>query len=774
MILKKSIRILVADDDQAILDTYQRILSPSQLEDAELFSDLNTLADSLFGDQGHAPQSTDSALPASFCELVSCRQGNEAVDMVGQALKEKKPFAVAFLDVRMPPGPDGVWTAEQIRTMDPHIELVMVTGYSDFHPGEIMRRVPPVHKLLYMQKPFHTQEITQFAAALGEKWSMGHRLQQAHNNLVKANKELQAEIHVRKRTEQALRRQKAQYRTVLESAPEPMVVCDTEMRVTYLNPAFSRVFGWKPEEIIGEVLEFVPIENLSEEKSMFEKIWQGDTLSGLETFRLTKDGGCVAVSISGAGFFNDQGILQGAVITIQDITERKKNEDKVRFIAYHDALTGLPNRKAFYVHLKEELTKSPWRTIGERRQGKAKRWALLFLDLDKFKYVNDMLGHDAGDELLQVVAMRIRTCLRNSDYLFRLGGDEFTVILNNLRYNSDVAKVIKKIRETVSRKCCIKGHDLHITTSIGISVHPEDGESVETLVKNADMAMYAAKNTREGYRFFTEEMNRTVLERMKMESCLRDALHHDQFMIYYQQLVDKTDRMVGAEVLLRWQHPEMGLISPANFIPLAEETGAIVSIGKWVLHRACQQAKKWYDMGHREFYVSVNLSPRQFKEPDLVETVDQALGASNLPPHSLRLEVTESGIMENPEQATMTMQLIRAKGVRFALDDFGTGYSSLSYLKQFPIDSLKIDHSFIKDALTDKDDQEIIKTIIAMARNLNMDTVAEGVETREQHNFLVHLGCQIIQGYYHGRPVPAEKFEDLLDREDKSPNKKVE
>ncbi len=766
MLSTHKIRVLVADDDHAILDIYQRVLSPPRAEDTTLSADLDALAGALFGNLGDDPQPATPAAPASSYELVRCQQGDAAVDMVTRALEEHRPFAVAFLDVRMPPGPDGVWTAERIRAIDPHIEIVMVTGYSDLHPEDIARRVPPADKLLYIQKPFHPQEITQFAAALGTKWQTEWELRQAHSDLVTANKDLRAEIDVRTRAEEALRKREAQYRTVLESAPDPVVVYDTERQVAYLNSAFSRVFGWTLDEIRGQALEFVSTEHLPEAGSIFEKIRRGETISGVETVRLTKDGGRVEVSISGSGFFDDQGTLQGSVITIQDITDRKKTEEEVRFIAYHDTLTGLPNRKSFYVRLEDELVESDRRTKDERRQGQGQRWALLFLDLDKFKYVNDTLGHDAGDELLQVVATRIRTCLRKSDYLFRLGGDEFTVILNELRHDTDVAKVAEKIREAVSRPCRIKDHDLYVGVSIGISVYPEDGENVETLVKNADMAMYAAKGEGHGYRFFTEEMNMKALERMQMESHLRTALHNDQFIIYYQPLVDKQHQIIGMEALLRWQHPEMGLISPAKFIPLAEETGAIVPIGKWVLHTACQQTKTWHDAGHTGFYVAVNLSTRQFKEPDLVEMVEQALEATGLPPHCLRLEVTESGIMEDPEQAAMKMQLLRAKGIHFAIDDFGTGYSSLSYLKRFPIDTLKIDRSFVMDSLTNQDDQEIIKTIIAMAHSLNMDTVAEGVETEGQHEFLTRQGCQMMQGYYHGRPVSVEKFETMLHTKD--------
>jgi diguanylate cyclase (GGDEF)-like protein len=417
------------------------------------------------------------------------------------------------------------------------------------------------------------------------------------------------------------------------------------------------------------------------------------------------------------------------------------------------------------MRLEDKLVQS-YSQDGEKRRVARHNWALLFLDLDKFKHVNDTLGHDVGDDLLKAVAARLQHCVRKSDYIFRLGGDEFTIILNDLINDADVAKVAQKIQEEVGRPCRIRDNELYITVSIGISVYPNDGEDVETLVKNADMAMYAAKEEGQGYRFFTEGMHRQALERMILESNLRNALHRNQFVLYYQPLVDDRHRIIGMEALLRWQHPELGMISPAKFIPLAEETGDIVPIGKWVLHTACQQARKWYDMGYEELYVAVNLSTRQFKEPDLVDTVEQVLETTGLPQECLKLEITEGGIMENPEQVIAKMKLLRAKGIRFSIDDFGTGYSSLSYLKRFPIDILKIDRSFVTDSPTNKDDQEIIKTIISMARNLNMDTVAEGVETEEQLDFLARQGCHMMQGYYFGRPMPADKFEDMLHTRD--------
>ncbi|MEW6261570.1 MAG: PAS domain S-box protein [Thermodesulfobacteriota bacterium] len=561
----------------------------------------------------------------------------------------------------------------------------------------------------------------------------------------------------RRKSEEALRASEERHRTVLETAPDPVVVRDIAMKVAYLNPAFTRVFGWTLEECLGKELDFIPRENRQEAKALNEMIKQGESFSGIETRRLTKDGRPVEVSISGAVFCDGQGRPQGSVVTLQDITVRKRTEDELRFVAFHDLLTGLPNRKSFYTYLEDIINQS-------RRRNGGKAWALLFLDLDRFKHVNDTLGHDVGDELLKAVSDRIATCLRKSDRIFRLGGDEFTVILTSLTRDLDVAKVAKKIRQTLSQPFKIKGHEIFTSASIGISVYPNDGQEVEVLVKNADMAMYAAKEDREGYRFFTGEMNRKALERMKVESSLRNAVERDEFVLYYQPLVDENDRILGVEALLRWQHPEMGLMLPDRFIPAAEETGAIVPIGEWVLETACRQVRQWHEQGHEHLFVTVNLSPRQFREPELVDTVQRALEVTGLPAQYLKLEITESSVMDDPELAITKMEQLRAKGICFSIDDFGTGYSSLSYLKRFPIDTLKIDRSFVKDSLQNRDDQEIIKTIISMARHLNIKTVAEGVETCGQKEFLCDQGCKVMQGFLFGRPMADSDLIKVLQK----------
>ncbi len=591
-------------------------------------------------------------------------------------------------------------------------------------------------------------------------------LQKYQDNLeiqmAEANEELTREIEARRQTENALRESEEKHRIVLEAAPDPVAVYDMKGKIVYLNPAFTRIFGWTLRESVDRNINFVPKEILPETEIISNKITQGETFTGIESYRLIKEGRNVDVSISCAFFYDSYDNPMGSVLTFQDITERKKTRDEITFIAYNDVLTGLPNRKSFYKRLEEKLYQSQ-RRVGDEN------WALLFLDLDKFKYVNDTLGHDIGDELLKEVAVRLLDCLRKTDHIFRLGGDEFTIILQNLFVDIDVAKVALKIRERVAHPYSIRGNEIHTSVSIGISVYPDDGKEVETLVKNADMAMYVAKEEDEGYRFFTEEMNRKAIERMKMGNSLRKALQKNQFVLHYQPMVDNMNQIIGMEALLRWNHPGMGLMSPKQFIPLAEETGTIVPIGEWVLRSACQQARTWHDMGYDWLYVSVNISTRQFKEKNMVEMVKQTLTDTRFPASCLKLEVTESGIMENPEQAIAKMNILRSRGIRFSIDDFGTGYSSLSYMKRFPIDTLKIDRSFVADSTTNQDDREIIKTIIAMAHTLHIETVAEGVETKEQIDFLRGQGCSMMQGYYFGQPMPPGEFEGILRSGDTAP-----
>jgi diguanylate cyclase (GGDEF)-like protein/PAS domain S-box-containing protein len=453
--------------------------------------------------------------------------------------------------------------------------------------------------------------------------------------------------------------------------------------------------------------------------------------------------------------------------TTQDITDRKQAEAQIRFLAYYDGLTLLPNRVLFMERLDLALSSA-------RRQ--SRMLAILFLDLDRFKRINDTLGHGPGDRLLQSVAERLRRCLRSSDTIVRgdplntndavarLGGDEFIVTLQDINRGEDAAIVARRILEALKEPFRLEDQEVVISASIGISLFPHDGTSVETLLKNADAAMYHAKDLgRSGYQFYDKSMNAAALKRLSLENRLRRALEQKELELYYQPLFDvDAGSIIGAEALIRWRHPDLGLVSPAEFIPLAEETGLILPIGEWVLREACTRMEAWHRAGHKSMLVSVNLSGRQFRDGHLGEVVKRALEISGLDARCLELEITESVLMREAEETIAALRELKALGVRISVDDFGTGYSSLAYLTRFPIDTLKIDQSFVRDLKIDRGDVAITAAILAMGRGLNLTVIAEGVETREQMDLLRRQGCRRMQGYFLGRPVPVQEFERLL------------
>jgi len=433
------------------------------------------------------------------------------------------------------------------------------------------------------------------------------------------------------------------------------------------------------------------------------------------------------------------------------VDEKTKADERIEYLASHDSLTRLPNREMFNALLRHSI---------ETAQRHQRRFAVLFIDLDRFKVINDSLGHQAGDALLVELAGRLKRSLRASDVVARLGGDEFVVILGEAEQASDVERIAHNLLSVLSQPLQVSGHEWETTASIGIAMYPADGLDVQTLTKNADMAMYLAKEDgKNGFRFFTKGTTNLSVESLQLEAALRRALERSQLSLHYQPKIGMAgEGVTGVEALLRWSHPEFGAVSPAQFIPLAEETGLIVSIGRWVLHEACAQAMRWQDRGLHPLSVAVNLSPRQFADEHLLDDIDGALERSGLSPQLLQLEVTESMVMRNVSRAVKVMDAIRNRGVRLAIDDFGTGYSSMSLLKQLPIDTIKVDRSFVRDLPADSEDCAIVQAIISMAKALDLMIVAEGVETAAQQAFLRVLGCDEMQGFLFSRPVVAEEL----------------
>ncbi len=435
--------------------------------------------------------------------------------------------------------------------------------------------------------------------------------------------------------------------------------------------------------------------------------------------------------------------------------EKNRADERIEYLASHDSLTDLPNRETFNGLLREAID------VAQRHDH---RFAVLFIDLDRFKVINDSLGHEAGDLLLLEIANRLRAALRASDVVARLGGDEFVVILDQCGEIDDVQRIATGLLTTLAEPMELAGHECHTTASIGIAMYPANGSDAQTLTKNADMAMYLAKEDgKNGYRFFSKEVKTQSIERLSLESALRRALEREQFSLNYQPKVDiETGQITGVEALLRWTHPDLGNVSPAQFIPLAEETGLIVPIGRWVLNEACAQAMAWQRRGLLPVSMAVNLSPRQFADEHLLQDVDEALAASGMSPVLLQLEVTESMMMRNVGRALKVLDAIQSRGIRLAIDDFGTGYSSMSLMKHFPIDTIKIDRSFVRDLPQDSEDQAIAQAIISMGKALGMTVVAEGVENAEQEAFLRTHGCDEMQGFLISRPLPAPQMAELL------------
>jgi diguanylate cyclase (GGDEF)-like protein/PAS domain S-box-containing protein len=475
----------------------------------------------------------------------------------------------------------------------------------------------------------------------------------------------------------------------------------------------------------------------------------------MEKRYLRKDGSPVWVGLTIACKRDRVGKCLYDISVVEDISVRKGAEERIQYLATHDGLTGLPNRVMFTQLLGLSIETA-------RRYGR--RLAVLFIDLDRFKVINDTLGHEAGDVLLRELGGRLRECLRASDVVARLGGDEFVVLLQEIGDPAQAASVARNILSVVMKPVVILGQECRVTASIGVCLHPDDGQDDQSIMKNADMAMYLAKEEgKNNFQFFTSRMKPHSIERLALETNLRRALELHEFSLHYQAKVNfKSGAITGVEALLRWYNPELGSVSPARFIPLAEETGLIVPIGKWVLRTACAQSVAWQKQGLPPVRMSVNLSMRQMNDEGLVREIEAVLAETGLDPEFLELEVTESTIMHNAERAVRVLTAIKDLGVKLAIDDFGTGYSSLAHLKRFPIDTLKVDRSFIREVPNDAEDKAIAEAIIAMGKTLSLTVVAEGVETPEQQAFLSEKLCDEMQGFYFSTPVAAQDFAELL------------
>ncbi len=607
-------RILVIDDNASIHEDYRKILAGQEA------GKMSAAEAALFGEQRPAVERP------SF-DVDSAMQGRDGVERARQALAEGRPYSVAFVDMRMPPGWDGLETIEHLWAIDPEIQVVVCSAYTDYDWLELLSRLGHSDKLIVVKKPFEPIEILQCASALSRKWANARALKQ----------------HV-------------------------------------------------------ESLELVVT----------------DRTRGLEAANR-----------------------------------------KLRHLASHDALTGLPNR----LLLDDRITQ----TIAQADR-QSHEFALLVIDLDRFKIINDSLGHRAGDELLREVAQRLKSAVRSVDTTARLGGDEFVILLGPPITQSEALAVARRVIQLMEPSMRLLGIDVHISPSIGMAFYPHDGRTVDTLLAHADAAMYTAKERgRNNVQCYAEGMSAGTQDRVRTESELHEALHGGQFELHYQPKVDTANgRINSAEALIRWRHPQRGLLPPADFIGIADDCGLLDDIGEWVLHEACRQAKAWQEAGLPRLRVAVNLAPSQFRLANLVDQIRRALDAAQLDPQLLEVELTESAVMSDAEESILILEAISSMGVLVSVDDFGTGYSSMSYLRRFPIDKLKIDRCFVEEMTRRSEDASIVRAIISLAHSLHLKVIAEGVETPEQLALLADLGCDQYQGFYFSPALAADKFVALV------------
>lgn len=741
--------ILVIDDNPAIHDDFRKILAMERKD-----SILEKLESELFFEV----KSKTEGEAATWYNIDYASQGKEGLDKVIHTQDTHDPYALAFVDIRMPPGWDGIETIERIWKVDPWIQVVICTAYSDYSWDEIVKRLGNKDNLIILKKPFEAVEVRQLAAALVKKWEL--------------NKEVRAQIDTLEETVESrtseLEHTVSLVKATLESTADGILVIDEEGKILDFNRKFSDMWNI-PKEILDSGLEQKVIELMSRQVINPETFWQKITYihknPNLEFFDEInfKDDRCFERYTKPHLLLEK---ISGRTWSFRDITERKKLQEDLVYEATHDKLTNLPNRALLTDRIKQAIA------VAKRDKDLV---ILLFCDLDRFKLVNDSLGHSSGDYLLKVVGRRLQDFVRESDTVSRLGGDEFVIMLTGFSKLSHAIPSLQKILKVIEKPIQIENHELNVTTSMGVSYYPKDGQDAETLLKTADSAMYRAKAAgKNNYQFYDKEKAGSLMQHLTLENELRHALTNNELFLAYQPIISlTTQKIISFEALIRWKHPRLGLLLPDEFIPIAEESGLIVPLGEWVLRQACLQNKKWLESGYSPGQISVNVSSIQLDKKNFFSIVVDILNETKLDSKFLALEITENAVINNPERILITLKRLKELGVSLVLDDFGTGYSSLSYLKRFPFDKLKIDRSFIKNLTEGLKEKGIVKAIIAMANNLNLKVVAEGAETDENVAFLKETECDEIQGFLLGRPASAEDCSALL-RKSKYSNSKEE
>jgi diguanylate cyclase (GGDEF)-like protein/PAS domain S-box-containing protein len=642
----------------------------------------------------------------------------------------KGGIAAVFLELSLPDS-RGLDTFNRLSTAAPDVPILILGGHAD-------------------------EDLAKLAVGRGAQDYLlsghldSHSLTRALRNAIE-----------RKAVEDALYVERERAVVTLNSIGDAVLCTDISGNITYLNLVAETMTGWRREEAIGkplpEVFRIVDAPTYKTARDPMAMAVEQNKTVGLtgNCVLIRRDGFESAIEDSAAPIHDRAGRVIGAVIVFHDVSAARAMSLQMTHSAQHDLLTNLPNRLVLNNRMSQAIS------LAHRRRRSS---AVLFLDLDHFKYINDSLGHATGDKLLQSVSKRLLAALRGSDTVSRQGGDEFIILLSEIVHSEDAAKAAKKILLSLGEPHFIGGQDLHISGSIGISVYPADGEDAGTLIRNADTAMYQAKeHGRNNFQFFKAEMNRKAVDRQSLESSLRRAFARDEFLLHYQPRVNlDTGEITGVEALIRWQHPDRGLVLPSEFVPIAEDSGLILQIGQWVLREACKQACAWQYASMPPLPIAVNVSAVEFRDRDFVESVRTALSETGLEARHLELELTERVLMEDAESTVSVLQELKTMGIHLAVDNFGIGYSSLSYLRQFPLDGLKIDQSFVHRITADPDDSMIVSAIIYMGKSLKRRVVAEGVETREQMAYLQTQRCVEGQGYLFSRPLPAARFANLL------------
>ncbi|KXH81675.1 bifunctional diguanylate cyclase/phosphodiesterase [Sporosarcina sp. HYO08] len=564
------------------------------------------------------------------------------------------------------------------------------------------------------------------------------------------------DITRRKKMEEEIKKSEEMYRLITENSSDFISVINTDCQFTYVSPLHQILLGHEEASLkSSQLLHWIHEDDREEVSQMLEELVKGRKQSIRFDYRMrTKSGTYIDVETKASAMFDEASDSNRFVLVTRDITERKQSEQMIYHLAYHDALTDLPNRRLFMKRLRDEVAKA---------KKSATTLAVLFIDLDRFKYINDTWGHDTGDYILLQATQRIKNSLRSTDFIGRLGGDEFAVLLSGDANQENIEIIIKRIQKNFEEPVNISTHKYTLSCSIGASFFPDDGKSADELLTKADTALYVVKEQgRNGYAFFNPEMEKQSLERTLLENELRKAIELEQFHLAYQPKVDfSKGELVGMEALVRWDHPDLGSIPPNKFIPLAEETGLILPLGEWILRRGCEQNKEWQQKGYPPLRLSINLSVRQLECPTIPQVVEEVLRDTALDPQWLELEVTES-VFAEVEHASTLLKNIRALGVTISIDDFGAGYSSFSYIKHLPVDTLKIDSSFIQDIDQNEHSQAIVKAVLTLAKTLRLNVIAEGIETKDQLAILNEDGCKQGQGYLFSKPLSGEDFEKYL------------